>query len=506
MQVFDNLEKGRQQFRERIQGIYAPKESLEKGGEGSRGGKVIGHTKSGKAVYQKHFADHKNYSDFSHKEHSEAAAIHQLAGLKSESNDDKLHHYEACKDHEEQSDKIQGEEFWGKSQEDDSKVEKSQPSTPLEFQQLQKGRIAGIYKAGETLSEEELEESATNFLEKGGKSAVIGEIRTFGGRQYIKTSEGWKFHGKGGGAKAQSHVASSLGHHVAKVTGDDVDAAYAAASEGRKSPEEVGKVHDAFNKQKSTEDLQKQLKQLQQKPLHQQDKEKIKQIKSQIEGSSKKDDGASGKVKINSAYGDMLFSNIKSASNPTGKLTKPENYSVVELHNGQFLRTTNERANIFVKQGEGNLVGKFDPNQNFSHREDYQDDKATQKHIQAMSEGATEEEADQIARGKRNIDDHSGVQKAGILGLTKNGHAVYENNKKADHRVYDHFTIEDHQDAQKLHEEKSKEYQAQIPESAFKTNGMAGYAKNPIITKRDAHDQRAVEHGFRISDLKKKDS
>ena len=33
---------------------------------------------------------------------------------------------------------------------------------------------------------------------------------------------------------------------------------------------------------------------------------------------------------------------------------------------------------------------------------------AAQKHKQAMDEGATEEEADQIARGKRNVGDHSG--------------------------------------------------------------------------------------------------
>lgn len=61
----------------------------------------------------------------------------------------------------------------------------------------QKARILSCYKTEE------------DNLEKGGKVAFIGEIRSFGGRDYIKTHEGWKFHGKGTGEKAQAHVASS---------------------------------------------------------------------------------------------------------------------------------------------------------------------------------------------------------------------------------------------------------------------------------------------------------
>ena len=49
---------------------------LLKGGEGSKGGKVIGHTKSGKPVYEKHEALHQNYSSFSAKDHDDASEIH----------------------------------------------------------------------------------------------------------------------------------------------------------------------------------------------------------------------------------------------------------------------------------------------------------------------------------------------------------------------------------------------------------------------------------------------
>lgn len=74
----------------------------------------------------------------------------------------------------------------------------------------------GVMK-GMQMSDEEIEKSfdkseldliekavIENDIEKGGTRAVLGEIRKFGGRDYIKTHDGWKFHGKGTGAKAQS--------------------------------------------------------------------------------------------------------------------------------------------------------------------------------------------------------------------------------------------------------------------------------------------------------------
>jgi hypothetical protein len=58
-------------------------EQIEKGGEGSRGGKVIGHTKSGKPIYGDKSADH--YKDYSTQDHRDAAdAHHKHAGKREE--------------------------------------------------------------------------------------------------------------------------------------------------------------------------------------------------------------------------------------------------------------------------------------------------------------------------------------------------------------------------------------------------------------------------------------
>ena len=85
--------------------------------------------------------------------------------------------------------------------------------TPHEHQQMIKQQIAGSYNSTTPqVSKEELEKSANDFFEKGGKRAAVGEIRTFGGRQYIRTTDGWKFHGKGTGKKAQEHSAATSKH------------------------------------------------------------------------------------------------------------------------------------------------------------------------------------------------------------------------------------------------------------------------------------------------------
>ena len=75
------------------------------------------------------------------------------------------------------------------------------------FEEIQKAKIAASFNSDEGLSE--IIKAEILDIEKGGKRALIGEKRTFGGREYIKTSDGWKFHGKGTGSKAQSHAAGA---------------------------------------------------------------------------------------------------------------------------------------------------------------------------------------------------------------------------------------------------------------------------------------------------------
>ena len=66
-----------EQQKEKILKSYNGTEDLIKGGEGSRGGKVIGHTRSGKPVYESHTSSHSDYRDFDEADHSWAAHFHE---------------------------------------------------------------------------------------------------------------------------------------------------------------------------------------------------------------------------------------------------------------------------------------------------------------------------------------------------------------------------------------------------------------------------------------------
>jgi hypothetical protein len=60
-----------------------------------------------------------------------------------------------------------------------------------------------------------LNQQEQDLIEKGGKRAEIGELRTFGkGRVYIKTATGWEFYGKGKGAVSQNHINKTHEHHA----------------------------------------------------------------------------------------------------------------------------------------------------------------------------------------------------------------------------------------------------------------------------------------------------
>jgi hypothetical protein len=75
-------------------------DELEKGGEGSRGGKVIGHTSSGKPIYA--HKDAHEYKDFTASEHQEAANLHNKEAnyTKGKSPVEKVNHQQRAREHQ----------------------------------------------------------------------------------------------------------------------------------------------------------------------------------------------------------------------------------------------------------------------------------------------------------------------------------------------------------------------------------------------------------------------
>lgn len=94
-------------------------DEVEKGGEGSRGGKVIGHTTSGKPIYENH--DHPSHEKFTPEDHEDAAETH---GELVDEDDDDDPHFHAFMHHNEKASKVT-------KGEGDSEVDDIEGSTEL---------------------------------------------------------------------------------------------------------------------------------------------------------------------------------------------------------------------------------------------------------------------------------------------------------------------------------------------------------------------------------------
>ena len=171
-------------------------DSVEKSGEGSRGGKVIGHTKSGKPIYEDH--NHNDHKNFTEKDHIDAARLknklldkkHFGAKLKEAggllylpTEEERLAAQKEKKEtvdpHIKNAEKIKP----GSTQDRHGyiKIFKSEELTPGE---IQKARIIGNIQDTYNTNLEEA-------FEKGGKRAEIGEVRMWGKDKWVKHQDGW---------------------------------------------------------------------------------------------------------------------------------------------------------------------------------------------------------------------------------------------------------------------------------------------------------------------------
>ena len=104
-------------------GLYGglPCEDLIQKGEGSKGGKVIGHTISGKPIYEN--ANHASHKDFTAVDHGNAAFHHQKEAEKAEESGDhekQNYHTKQSKEHADLATKVANEKGKGKDKYDPS--------------------------------------------------------------------------------------------------------------------------------------------------------------------------------------------------------------------------------------------------------------------------------------------------------------------------------------------------------------------------------------------------
>ncbi len=154
-EVIDSIAKSQKERQAQIMSGFINTD-LSKGGEGSKGGKIIGHTTSGKPIYD--HASHSSHKKFTAKEHKEAAKEHRKLSNK----------------YSDQADKEENSEDVAALHDDmnyhEREYEKHTTSAENKRQQV-----------------DEDFENQNNSLEKGKKMP----IGTKSG-DYIKTSNGWR--------------------------------------------------------------------------------------------------------------------------------------------------------------------------------------------------------------------------------------------------------------------------------------------------------------------------
>lgn len=264
----------------------------------------------------------------------------------------------------------------------------------------------------------------TEALEKGGKPAVIGEIRKFGGRDYIKAPTGWKFHGKGTGAKAKEHVEGSRTQNESKID----------ASPQSKKKDSDEKSHSLMGKQVSvlsSPDMPISLSKLRGQRLEVVGTEKgtlsvPKYLQVKDESGEIHSINPNHVVESEDGFIDDSEDNIKAGHKQA--LSTFDNYLSGLKKEG--IHSGHEEAVTYIKGFKSKFKG--------DHKEV---DAIVDKYKAAAKKDGTGAD---IAKGRR-------------LGTTRNGHSVYSDTPVAE---YSHFTAEDHEDAATLH--KKAQSSAQI--------------------------------------------
>lgn len=150
--------------------------NFEKGGEGSRGGKVIGYTKSGKPIYDT--ISHSSHKNFTKQDHDDAYNLVDKKHQETDNYEDEMKYNKLVKHHR---------KMYQKFSDKDTNVEKSssQDFFGANIHQQQSLQKAHLLQSFQT------ENTPYDLLEKGGKRATIGEVRTWGGEKWVKHQDGW---------------------------------------------------------------------------------------------------------------------------------------------------------------------------------------------------------------------------------------------------------------------------------------------------------------------------
>ena len=204
-------------------------------------------------------------------------------------------------------------------------------------------------------------------IEKGGKLGQEGEVREWNGKKYKKTGGKWMPVTDSKEKKTDDETGKQPGGDQTSITKQDI--AQLTLLKQKLDSGDMDAAHEIYNElhpaaqDKVPQDVVNKLVEHQHSTAG---KDDVDFDKLGTDDKSSKTNSKT--IEPKSSYGDAIYTSKEGATNPVGKLNKPENYSVVK-YQGKFIRTTNNRASQFEKQG-GQIIGKFTPNQQFLAKKD----------------------------------------------------------------------------------------------------------------------------------------
>lgn len=186
--IFSNLEDRKANI---LKGFIQDEIDIEKGGPGSRGGKIIGYTKSGKPIYAN--AKHENHKNFTIAEHNDAIEAHQKVRDNYHNNPKSTDRDKQDNDtaYEQQKHHIGAKNYLMR---DMTPAEARDAAAESEKNNIKKSSSDEITKAlvdefQKGLIDEDTYIERLSMIEKG-KKGMVGEVREWNGKKFKKQGNG----------------------------------------------------------------------------------------------------------------------------------------------------------------------------------------------------------------------------------------------------------------------------------------------------------------------------
>lgn len=422
---------------------------LEKGGEGSKGGKVIGHTKSGKPIYDT--ASHEGHKDFSGQDHREARAVHEKKAMK---------HYDTMHTAGVPVNKrrASGQKYTNHMNQANSHMESAYSKDNGISKAMEAGSITGTETHNQSLTQQSLKQESITGTEGKKKK-----------RDYKKLLANLR---KRRGEDSDGVIRDlSKGEVIEALVEEGLD---------QESAERVFELSDAIEKAEGSRGGKVIGHTKSGKPIYQ-----SSHFESNHKGFSKEDHADAHKVHrelAGKAQGEGRFGDVEHHKQ-AAKTHKVNAESKV----GEKKKFTPSSDKIW-KPKFGTGVGPISKAQAFTTLlSDHNLDIESAKNVYALAEAIEKAEG---SRGGK------------IIGHTKSGKPIYNHRDVAVsyniHPDYKDFTHEDHSDASKLHEKLTTEALTSDPD--FTWHGES--EKNKETLEKYWHHQNASAHHARLSNPK----